>query len=121
RLLLADEPTSPMDARGRDEVIDLLDRVNTEIGATVVVVTHDPHIAERSARTVTIRDGRVGSEGRHGRDYAVVGRDGSLQLPPDVREHFPPGTMLEVSMHADGVRLTRRAEDIAAAPAEDER
>jgi ABC-type lipoprotein export system ATPase subunit len=111
RLLLADEPTSQMDARGRDEVIELLERVNTEIGATVVVVTHDTHIAERSARTVTIRDGRVGAEGRHGREYAVVGRDGSLQLPPDVREQFPPGTMLEVSMQTNGITLTRRAED----------
>jgi ABC-type lipoprotein export system ATPase subunit len=111
RLLLADEPTSQMDARGRDEVIELLERVNTEIGATVVVVTHDTHIAERSARTVTIRDGRVGAEGRHGREYAVVARDGSLQLPPDVREQFPPGTMLEVSMQTDGIRLTRRADD----------
>ena len=111
QLLLADEPTSQMDATGREEVVDLLHQVNTELGVTVVVVTHDPHIAERVGRTVTIRDGRVGAEGRHGREFAVVGRDGSLQLPPEVREHFPPGTMLEVAYDADGIQLLRRTED----------
>ncbi len=111
RLLLADEPTSQMDAAGREEVIDLLHQINIELGVTVVVVTHDPHIAGRLGRTVTIRDGRVGSEGRHGREFAVVGRDGSLQLPPDVRERFPAGTMLEVSHNTDGIHLLRRTED----------
>lgn len=111
RLVLADEPTSQLDAEGRGEVVGLLERVNRELGATVVLVTHDPHVAERSARTVTIRDGRVGAEGRHGREFAVVGRDGALQLPPDVLEHFPSGTLLEVARHADGITLTRRAED----------
>ena len=107
QLLLADEPTSQMDAVGRDEVVDLLHRVNTELGVTVVTVTHDAYIARQSGRTVTIRDGRVGAEGRHGREFAVVGRDGSLQLPPEVREQFPPGTMLEVTHDADGIQLAR--------------
>jgi putative ABC transport system ATP-binding protein len=107
RLLLADEPTSQMDADGRNEVVDLLHRVNSDLGVTVVVVTHDPHIARQSGRTVTIRDGRVGAEGRHGRDFAVVGRDGTLQLPPDVRERFAPGTMLAVTHDADDIRLSR--------------
>jgi putative ABC transport system ATP-binding protein len=111
RLLLADEPTSQLDAAGREEVVDLLEQVNREFGATVVLVTHDPHVAERSARTVTIRDGRVGTEGRHGREFAVVGRDGALQLPPDVLEHFPPGTLLEVSTHADTISLIKRQEE----------
>jgi ABC-type lipoprotein export system ATPase subunit len=108
RLLLADEPTSQLDAAGRDEIVDLLHRVRDELGVTVVVVTHDPHIARHSGRTVTIRDGRVGAEGRHGRDFAVVGRDGSLQLPPEVRGQFPPGTMLEVSHDRDSITLQRR-------------
>jgi putative ABC transport system ATP-binding protein len=111
RLLLADEPTSQLDAVGRSEVVALLERVNREFGSTVVLVTHDPHVAERSARTVTIRDGRVGAEGRHGREYAVVGRDGALQLPPDVLEDFPPGTLLEVSTDTAGIRLIRRQEE----------
>jgi ABC-type lipoprotein export system ATPase subunit len=112
RLLLADEPTSQLDAEGRAEVIDLVEQVNRQLGTTVVLVTHDPHVAEHSGRTVTIRDGRVGTEGRHGREYAVVGRDGALQLPPDVLERFPAGTLLEVAADQDVISLTRRAEEV---------
>jgi ABC-type lipoprotein export system ATPase subunit len=110
RLLLADEPTSQLDAAGREEVIALVRQVNEELGATVVLVTHDPHVAEHSPRTVTIRDGRVGAEGRHGREYAVVGKDGSLQLPPDILEKFPPGTLLEVDSDDATITLTQRTE-----------
>jgi ABC-type lipoprotein export system ATPase subunit len=107
-LLLADEPTSYLDAVGKERVLELLNRVNAEFGTTVVVVTHDPLVAAHVRRTVTIRDGRVGAEGRHGTDYAVVGRDGSLQLPPDVLEHLSPGTLLEVIRRPDGVDLRAR-------------
>ena len=56
-------------------------------------------------RTVTIRDGRVGAEGRHGEEFAVVGSDGSVQLPPDVLETLPPNTLVRIRRHADGVDL----------------
>jgi putative ABC transport system ATP-binding protein len=110
-LLLADEPTSQLDTAGRQEVVDLLEQVNRNLGTTVVLVTHDPEVAGHSARTITIRDGRVGAEGRHGREYAVIGRDGALQLPPDVLEQFPPGTLLEVSRHPDSIVLSTRREE----------
>jgi putative ABC transport system ATP-binding protein len=113
RLLLADEPTSQLDAQGREEVVNLLERVNRELGTTVVLVTHDPHVAKRSARAVTIRDGRVGAEGRHGREFAVIGRDGALQLPPDVLDQFPPGTLMEVNRDRDGIHLVPREENPA--------
>jgi putative ABC transport system ATP-binding protein len=113
KLLLADEPTSQLDAAGRDDVIALVEQVNRELGATVVLVTHDPHVADRSARAVTIRDGRVGAEGRHGREYAVIGRDGALQLPPDVLDRFPPGTLLEVAAEQERITLTRRPDGTA--------
>jgi ABC-type lipoprotein export system ATPase subunit len=111
RLVLADEPTSQLDANGRDEVVGLLEQVNRDFGATVVLVTHDPAVAARGARTVTIRDGRVGAEGRHGREYAVIGRDGTLQLPPDVLDALPPGTLLEIERRGDTINLTRRPGD----------
>ena len=111
RLVLADEPTSQLDAVGREHVMELLAQVHSEFGRTVVLVTHDPSVAARSARTVTIRDGRVGSEGVHGREYAVVGRDGSLQLPPELFEEFPPGTLLEVRRDGTDIRLVPRAEE----------
>ena len=100
-LLLADEPTSQLDSRARDEVVAALAAVNAA-GTTVVVVTHDPSVGTKMSRTVTIRDGRVGAEGRLGADYAVVGRDGSIHLPSDVLELFPPGTLVEVLLERDG-------------------
>ncbi len=105
RLLLVDEPTSQLDSSSRDQVIELLHRINQQLGSTVVSVTHDQAVARAMPRTVTIRDGRVGAEGRRGEEYAVVGRDGSVQLPPDVLEMLPPGTLLHVRRHSAGVDL----------------
>lgn len=106
-LLLLDEPTSQLDHEGRDEVLAAVDEVNRQVGTTVVAVTHDPEVAARLPRTVTIRDGRVGAEGRRGEDFAVVARDGSLALPPDVLDVVPPGSLLRVRLDEDGtIRLT---------------
>ncbi|MDA8331450.1 MAG: ATP-binding cassette domain-containing protein [Candidatus Dormibacteraeota bacterium] len=105
RLLLVDEPTSQLDTKSRDQVIDLLHQINQQLGSTVVSVTHDAAVAAAMPRTVTIRDGRVGAEGRRGEEYAVVGKDGSVQLPPDVLEMLPPGTLLHVRRHGSGVDL----------------
>jgi ABC-type lipoprotein export system ATPase subunit len=101
-LLLADEPTSQLDHQHRDEVMDALLDINRELGTTVVVVTHDAEVAARIPRRVTIRDGRIGSEGVGTEELAVVGRDGSLQLPPHVIEVVPPGSLLRVHHEADG-------------------
>ena len=111
QLVLADEPTSQLDAVSREQVMELLAQVHSEFGRTVVLVTHDSSVAARSSRTVTIRDGRVGSEGVHGREYAVVGRDGSLQLPPELLEEFPPGTLLEVRHEGSEIKLVPRTEE----------
>jgi putative ABC transport system ATP-binding protein len=105
QLLLVDEPTSQLDSHERDAVVDQLLAVNRDLGTTVVVVTHDPAVAMAMSRTVTIRDGRVGSEGRHGEEFAVVGRDGTLQLPPDVLETLPPDSRVRIVLHADHVEL----------------
>ncbi len=103
-LLLADEPTSQLDHEARDLVLDRLHEVNRQVGTTVVLVTHDAEVAARLPRTVTIRDGRVGGEGRRGEEYAVVSADGSLPLPDDVLDDLPPGTLVRV--HRDGDRWT---------------
>jgi putative ABC transport system ATP-binding protein len=100
-LLLADEPTSQLDSGARDDVLAALDAVN-RTGTTVVLVTHDPDVGRRMGRAVTIRDGRVGAEGRRGEDYAVVGRDGTIHLPPDVLRLVPAGTLLGVEAQPDG-------------------
>ncbi|MEV8513097.1 ATP-binding cassette domain-containing protein [Dactylosporangium sp. NPDC051484] len=100
-LLLVDEPTSQLDTHGRDEVLEALETVNRERNTTIVVVTHDSEVGTRLGRAVTIRDGRVGAEGRDGQDFAVVAGDGTVQLPPEVLGDFPPGTLFTVE-HIDG-------------------
>jgi len=93
-LLLADEPTSQLDHAARDRVLDCMADINRELGTTVVLVTHDPDVATFLPRTITIRDGRVGGEGRSGEEYAVVTPDGFLPLPVHVREDLAPGTLV---------------------------
>ncbi|MGZ4615217.1 MAG: ABC transporter ATP-binding protein [Actinomycetes bacterium] len=116
-LLLLDEPTSQLDHEGRDEVLQAVADVNRDLGTTVVAVTHDPEVADRLARTVTIRDGRVGAEGRRGEDFAVVGRDGSLTLPPDILESVPPGSLLRVTVVEEGAVYLRRTDNEGNPPA----
>ena len=58
-LLLADEPTGSLDAATGEAVIDLMFTLNREQGSTLVLVTHDPSIAARCARTLTIAAGRL--------------------------------------------------------------
>ncbi|MBI1378698.1 MAG: ATP-binding cassette domain-containing protein [Frankiales bacterium] len=106
-LLLADEPTSQLDHPARDAVLDLLDEVNERFGTTVVVVTHDPEVGQRLGRTVTMRYGRVGQEGHHGEQFAVVGKDGSVHLPDEVVADWPPGTRVIVERDGAEVRLRR--------------
>ena len=58
-LLLADEPTGNLDSRMGDEIVGILDDLNRHDETTVVMVTHDPRMAERSARIVRLFDGRL--------------------------------------------------------------
>ena len=105
RVLLADEPTSQLDHEARDEVLSVIAGINRTLGTTVVLVTHDPAVAGQLPRTVTIRDGRIGGEGREGQEYAVVNADGFLPLPGHVLADLPPGTLLRVHLEDGTYRL----------------
>ena len=58
-LLLADEPTGNLDSRMGDEIVGILEDLNRKDETTVVMVTHDPRMAARTARTVRLFDGRL--------------------------------------------------------------
>jgi ABC-type lipoprotein export system ATPase subunit len=99
QVLLADEPTGELDSRTAQDVFGALQTANTELGATVLVVTHDPAVSHQVQRTVAIRDGRTSSETlrhdaadelgntvREAVEYAVLDRAGRVQLPREMTE-----------------------------------
>ena len=58
-LLLADEPTGDLDSNSAAEILTLLERLNDEHGKTIVMVTHDPHAAERAHRVLHLDKGKM--------------------------------------------------------------
>jgi putative ABC transport system ATP-binding protein len=61
-LILADEPTGDLDRKSGDAILDLLQGLNREHGKTIIMVTHDPHAAERASRRLQMVDGQLSSE-----------------------------------------------------------
>lgn len=65
-VLLADEPTGNLDSVRSREIMELLSTLNTDRGITVMMVTHEPDMAEYASRTVRFRDGLIASDSRGG-------------------------------------------------------
>ncbi|MXO62200.1 ATP-binding cassette domain-containing protein [Qipengyuania oceanensis] len=61
-LIFADEPTGNLDAATGHEIVDILFARRAETGATLVVITHDPELAEHCDRVVTLADGRIATD-----------------------------------------------------------
>ena len=93
-MLLADEPTGELDSATAQDVFSALQTANTELGVTVLVVTHDPAVSSQVRRAIAIRDGKTSSETirraatdergtptLHVREYATLDRAGRVQLP----------------------------------------
>lgn len=64
RLLLADEPTGNLDGKTGDAVIELLFSLGADHDATLVLITHNPQLAEQCGRKIDLEDGRIGSDVR---------------------------------------------------------
>jgi putative ABC transport system ATP-binding protein len=74
-LILADEPTGNLDSRTAVEVIEIFQRLNRERGMTLILVTHEPDIAQYAQRVVVFKDGKIK------KDYQVEGqRDAAEEL-----------------------------------------
>ncbi|MEQ8709229.1 MAG: ABC transporter ATP-binding protein [Rhodospirillales bacterium] len=61
-ILLADEPTGNLDGETGQQIVDLMFRLRNERGATLMLITHDPKLAAKCDRTLTLADGRIVSE-----------------------------------------------------------
>ena len=99
RVLFADEPTGELDTATAEQTFGALQTANSELGVTVLVVTHDPAVSTMVRRVIAIRDGRTSTEtlrhditdehgqlSQHAVEYAVLDRAGRLQLPRDMTE-----------------------------------
>lgn len=84
-IIFADEPTGALDSTTSTEVMDALLRVTSDRGRTLVVVTHDPNVAARCQRTVTLSDGRIVGDTLHPAAQPVA----QAPAPPAPRAYAP--------------------------------
>ncbi len=75
-LVLLDEPTGDLDVTSGDAILDLLGRLNREEGVTFIMVTHNPLVATKAARTIIMEDGRVVESGEGQPQSPKVPEDG---------------------------------------------
>ena len=120
QVLLADEPTGELDTATAAALFDVLRAASRDLGVTILVVTHDPLVAEHVDRTVSISNGRTSSEvlrrtemDQHGlhrvvaEEFAVLDRAGRVQLPGEFIEALHLGHRVRLGLEPDHVRVTR--------------
>ena len=66
KILLADEPTGNLDTKSGREVLQLMKNMNDKSGVTIIIVTHDPKVADVTNRTIYLEDGKVVRDIRNG-------------------------------------------------------
>ncbi len=116
KVLLADEPTGELDTATAAEVFGALQTANSELGVTVLIVTHDPAVSSVVRRVVAIRDGRTSTEthrqattgddgelAQHAVEYAVLDRAGRLQLPKDMTEPLGMRELVRLEAEPDHI------------------
>lgn len=67
QVIFADEPTGNLDSRSGENVMQILENLNKKEGRTIILVTHDPDVAARANRVLTIRDGQIISDTTNGK------------------------------------------------------
>jgi putative ABC transport system ATP-binding protein len=78
-ILFADEPTGNLDSRTSVEVMDIFQRLKKDRGITIVLITHEPQVAEYGSRIITFKDGQIVSDQANQRQRLA---DGELALLP---------------------------------------
>ncbi len=118
-LLLADEPTGELDDQTGEEVLELLNKVNQDLGTTIVIVTHDPAIATSVGRAVAIKDGKtstettrevsferkLGGEVSDTEEFLLIDSAGSVQIPREMLNELKIGRRVRVDVKDGRVTL----------------
>ncbi len=133
-LLLADEPTGEIDSATADQVYELFRRLNRELGLTIIIVSHDPLLAQHVNRVVAIRDGKLASETvrrqtkqadleqmatDHFEELTVLDSAGRLQIPQVFREQLAIQSRVYLEV-ADGGLVIRPAQNLDATSSQSE-
>jgi putative ABC transport system ATP-binding protein len=79
RIIMADEPTGALDTRTGEEIMGIFQQLNREQGITVILVTHDPEVAQHARRVISVRDGFVASD-----DTVAEPLEVAIQIPERV-------------------------------------
>ena len=129
--MLADEPTGELDSVTAREIYTLFHQLVARYPLTIIIVSHDPHVAAYVDRVVTIRDGKISTEtvkvvsptGERAApdfpaaegdapdaavdfsEYVVVDSVGRLQIPADLREEYAIAGRVRLTRHPDGVLI----------------
>jgi ABC-type lipoprotein export system ATPase subunit len=120
RLLLADEPTGELDTTTSKTIYDMFRDLNRKMGLTIVIVSHDPGIAQHVDRVVAVRDGKLASEsvrlkpatgGPHEdhlhvfEELAILDSAGRLSIPRDFLDHFHIHRRVRLELVDDGILI----------------
>ena len=97
-LLLMDEPTGNLDHQNAEHVMETIKEIQSRLKTTCLIVTHSNDIASYADRTLELRDGKIVGEHDKGVDFkkmetsrhVVIGRDGTLALPPEMIKAIEP-------------------------------
>jgi ABC-type lipoprotein export system ATPase subunit len=127
KLILADEPTGAVDSINTYKIMELFEKLNNDLGVTIVIVTHDLKISSMVDRVISISDGMIGSEMLKKEDYqkrlseldditqptesheeyAVIDNKGRIKIPEEYIEKMKlrGGERIKIRKSAEGFEI----------------